>query len=316
MSRLLRMVLLFTSMALVWGQVASAQKRGYGPAVSSYLLGLDEDFKELDFQLRHGEISRSDYTRARQRLLILRRSIERRASERSEDLVPELEVVTADDFGALGSSAKVDAGSLRVGTIVGERWKLISMESGRPQFFVFELLPRADTRGGDEVAVNKTVDPRTVIETIVVEERAAPPPPASSANEASLPSPPPPPPPPPEAERASPRVPQPEGPRILRFYLPGYSREAVAKGIEGELLVSALFRHDGKIKEVVVDQGLGYGLDERALEAVRRTEFEPARRDERPIDIRAQIVFNFTLMKVTVRVRSVDESADTKRSLR
>jgi TonB family protein len=107
-----------------------------------------------------------------------------------------------------------------------------------------------------------------------------------------------------------------DGPRILRFYLPAYSKEALAKGVEGELVVSALFRRDGKIKEVVVDQGLGYGLDERALDAVRRTEFEPARRDERPIDIRAQIVFNFSLMKVTVRVRNVDESTDTKRSLR
>ena len=312
MSRLLRMIFLFAAIGLIWGLGVDGQKRDYGPAVSSYLLGLDEDFKELDFQLRHGEISRSDYTRARQRLLILRRAIERRASERAEDLVPELEVVTADEFGTLGSGVKLDADGLQVGSLVGERWKLVSIESGRPRFFVFERLRRPETRGGDE-ALNKTVDPRTVIETITVEDRAAPPTPPtpapSSASEANLPAP------PPEPQQA-PREMRLDGPRILRFYLPAYSKEALAKGVEGELVVSALFRHDGKIKEVVVNQGLGYGLDERALDAVRRTEFEPARRDERPIDIRAEIVFNFSLMKVTVRVRNVDESTDTKRSLR
>jgi TonB family protein len=171
-------------------------------------------------------------------------------------------------------------------------------------------LRRPETRGSDE-ALNKTVDPRTVIETITVEDRAAspPPPPPSSATEANLSAP------PPEPQQV-PRELRLDGPRILRFYLPAYSKEALAKGIEGEVVVSALFRHDGKIKDVVVNQGLGYGLDERALDAVRRTEFEPARRDERPIDIRAEIVFNFSLMKVTVRVRNVDESTDTKRSLR
>ena len=312
MSRLLRMFFLLSAIVLFWSELVGAQQRDYGPAVRSYLLGLDEESRELDFQLRHGEISRSDYTRARQRLLILRRFIERMASQRAEDLVPELEVVTADEFGALGANLKLDADGLRVGTLVGERWRLLSIEAGRPRFFIFELLRRAETRAGDVLSSNKTVDPRAVIETIVVEERAA----SSSAQstssetrpaeqqplETSAA---------PELQPASPGPPQLNGLRIRRFYLPGYSQEALAKGVEGELLINALFRRDGKIKEIVVAQSLGYGLDERARDAVRRTEFEPAL-----IDVRAQIVFNFSLMKVTVRVRSVDESADTKRSLR
>jgi TonB family protein len=146
----------------------------------------------------------------------------------------------------------------------------------------------------------KATDPRT-IETVVVDEPTKPaPPPAVVAVESSEPAPPPP------APEPTPRPPQIDGPRILRFYLPAYSQQALAKGIEGELLISAVFKRDRKIKDIVVEKGLGFGLDERAKEAVRRTEFEPAILENRPIDVRSRIAFNFSLMKVTVRVRDTE----------
>ena len=97
-----------------------------------------------------------------------------------------------------------------------------------------------------------------------------------------------------------------EGHRVLRFYLPSYSQQARAKGIEGDLVVSAVFKRDGKIKDIAIEEGLGHGLDERAREAVRQTEFEPAIIDQQPADVRVRVVFNFSLLRVTVRIREAE----------
>ncbi len=278
------------------GLAGRVQTPDFGPAVRNYLLGLEEEFKELDFQLRHGEISRAIHFRSRARLQILRRFVERIAMERDEDRVPELEVLTAEELGALGLSSRPIPGDIQAGMRLGDHWDVIAIEPGRPQFFVFERLPSetAESRA-------KRVDLRSIIETVVIEGpvEAAPPPltaPVISREVVEEVS----------AVALTPPTPQIKGPRILRFYLPGYSQQALAKSIEGELLVSAVFRRDGKIKDVVVEQGLGHGLDDRARDAIKRTEFEPALLESQPIDVRTRIVFNFSLMKVTVRVRGTE----------
>ena len=108
-------------------------------------------------------------------------------------------------------------------------------------------------------------------------------------------------------------LPQPElqagnavaGPRILGFYLPEYTEKAREKVVEGDLIVSAHFRRDGRVRDVAVVKGLGSGLDERAIEAVKHISFEPARLGERSVDARAEIVFSFKLSKVNAHVRNV-----------
>lgn len=280
-----------------------AQKKEFGPAVSNYLLSLDEEAKELDFQLKHREMSRALYNKARARLTLLRRFVERLASERDEDRVPEIEVLTADELGKLGLASKPSPSSIEPGVLLGNLWKVLAIEGARPQFFVFERTPETTTGPSETPRVARPTDPRAVIETVVIEARARPaeqPPVTNPAPPETEPTPP----------MATPPAPAPtpqiEGPRILRFYLPGYSKQALAKGIEGELLVSAIFRSDRKIKDIVVEKGLGFGLDEQAKEALRRTEFEPAVLENKLIDVRTRIAFNFSLMKVTVRVRETE----------
>ena len=70
--------------------------------------------------------------------------------------------------------------------------------------------------------------------------------------------------------------------------------------------MSAVFKRDGKINDIAIEEGLGHGLDERAREAVRQTEFEPAISDQRPADVRVRVVFNFSLLRVTVRIREAE----------
>ncbi len=281
-----------------WLPVLAQQAQpSFGPSVQAYLLGLDEEKRELDFQLRQREISRVEYARATGRLRVLRRNVELIARERSEDIVPELEVLAEDELSALGLNERPDPAKLEAGSTIADRWKLLSIETGRPRFFVFEHLPIS----GPEL-LPAGIDPKEIIETVRIDERRVE---SEAENESNAgttsesPS-------PVRARLVEPVVPPPppplEGPRIVRFYLPAYSKNALEKGIEGELIVSALFRRDKKIKNISIDKGLGHGLDERAKEAVRRIEFEPARYEGVVTDVRAPIVFNFSMMRVTVRV--------------
>src|SRR5215470_18941756 len=84
---------------------AAQQKRAtYGPVVSAYLTGLGEELNELEYQLRRQEISRADYERAKQRLTILRRFVERYAAGSHEDIVPEYQALAEDELNTLGLS--------------------------------------------------------------------------------------------------------------------------------------------------------------------------------------------------------------------
>ena len=300
--------LLIALLALCAGTRVYAQKTEFGPAVRNYLLSLDEEAKELEFQLRQREMSRSLYTKARSRLQLLRRFVERLASERDEDRVPEIEVLTADELGALGLSSKPSPASIEVGALLGERWKVLAIEGVRPQFFVFERTVGTASDASEAGRSQRASDAKAIIETVEIENPTKPLPPAPVTVPATAE-----PEPPTQAAPAPKPGPQIEGPRILRFYLPAYSKQALAKGIEGELLVSAVFKKDRKIKDIVVEKSLGYGLDEQAREAVRRTEFEPAMFENIPVDVRSRIAFNFSLMRVTVRVRETERiSEDSK----
>lgn len=286
-----------------------AQPRGaaYGPVISAYLTGLTEEANELEYQLRHQEISRADYELAKQRLTLQRRYIERHAARSREDRVPELQILTNEELGALKLHSAPPPDEWRVGAKIGGQWRLLGIERLRTRFFVLE---RATATAGlvPERKLGKEIDPRQVIETISVREvpPATAPAPIAPVNTAS-------------AQRAPASTNEATNnstpksrfvpPQVLHVYLPEYTTKARAEGVEGELIVRALLQRDGKIKDVKVEKGLGYGLDERAVAAVKRLGFVPAQRDGAQVDAPSRIVFNFQLVKVTVFVSAAQASA-------
>ena len=76
---------------------------------------------------------------------------------------------------------------------------------------------------------------------------------------------------------------------------PTYSEEARKARYQGIVLLSAIVRKDGTIEILKVLRGLGLGLDERAIEALRQWRFEPATRAGQPVDVALNIEVNFTL---------------------
>jgi TonB family protein len=54
-------------------------------------------------------------------------------------------------------------------------------------------------------------------------------------------------------------------------------------------------RSDGMVGNVKVMQGLGGGLDQRAIDAVRQWRFSPARRFGTPVDVMVEVAVEFKL---------------------
>jgi TonB family protein len=54
-------------------------------------------------------------------------------------------------------------------------------------------------------------------------------------------------------------------------------------------------RRDGSVGDVKVIEGLGGGLSERAVQAVRQWRFSPARRLETPVDVIVEVAVEFKL---------------------
>ncbi len=84
-------------------------------------------------------------------------------------------------------------------------------------------------------------------------------------------------------------------PGLLREVRPDYTEEARRRGIEGDGVLEIVVRADGMVGNVKVLQGLGGGLDQRAIEAVRQWRFSPARRFGTPVEVMVEVAVEFSL---------------------
>ncbi|HUC42281.1 MAG TPA: energy transducer TonB, partial [Candidatus Micrarchaeaceae archaeon] len=77
---------------------------------------------------------------------------------------------------------------------------------------------------------------------------------------------------------------------------PPFSDEAVKAKYQGVVYVSVVITPDGRATDIHVSKGLGLGLDEKAVEAVRSWRFKPALGpDGRPAAVATTIEVQFRL---------------------
>jgi TonB family protein len=84
-------------------------------------------------------------------------------------------------------------------------------------------------------------------------------------------------------------------PGLLREVKPIYTEDGRRRGVEGDVVMEVVVRSDGSVGAVRVLQGLGAGLDQRAIEAVRQWKFSPARRQGSPVDVLVEVAVEFRL---------------------
>jgi periplasmic protein TonB len=76
---------------------------------------------------------------------------------------------------------------------------------------------------------------------------------------------------------------------------PSYPTQALAAKVEGKVRLELLVDEQGEVKNARVLRGLGYGLDEAALEAARRIRFRPATRCAQAVAAPFVIAMRFVL---------------------
>jgi TonB family protein len=76
---------------------------------------------------------------------------------------------------------------------------------------------------------------------------------------------------------------------------PLYSDEARSFGIEGKVALEVTVGVDGKLRDIQVTHGLGFGLDQNALVAVRDWHFVPGKRNGRPVESSILVDVEFNL---------------------
>ena len=84
-------------------------------------------------------------------------------------------------------------------------------------------------------------------------------------------------------------------PTLLTQVLPEYSREAREAEYQGTVILEAIVRRDGTVDVVRVARSLPFGLNEKAIEAVRQWRFRPGMRNGEPVDVELKIEVNFNL---------------------
>jgi len=84
-------------------------------------------------------------------------------------------------------------------------------------------------------------------------------------------------------------------PRAIYAPDPEYSEEARKAKYQGTVVLLTVIGPDGRVHDLRVSRSLGMGLDQKAIEAVRKWRFEPAMKDGHPVAVQVNIEVNFRL---------------------
>ena len=76
-----------------------------------------------------------------------------------------------------------------------------------------------------------------------------------------------------------------------------YTVAARDNGVQGTVIVSAIFRADGTITDLTILRGLPLGLNEEAIKAARKIKFKPAIKDGIPVSVKMSMEFSFQLLR-------------------
>ncbi|HEX8634092.1 MAG TPA: energy transducer TonB [Pyrinomonadaceae bacterium] len=82
---------------------------------------------------------------------------------------------------------------------------------------------------------------------------------------------------------------------------PGSTELAMAKRVTGKVRLTAVLSSEGKVTGLHVIKGLPAGLTEKALEAARKIEFIPARKEGRAVSVRVTLEYSFDVYGTVIR---------------
>lgn len=84
-------------------------------------------------------------------------------------------------------------------------------------------------------------------------------------------------------------------PEVLYSVEPEFSEEARKAKTSGDVNVYLWVDERGNPTHVRVVRGMGMGLDEKAIEAVKQYRFKPAMENGRPVTVEMYVIVNFQI---------------------
>lgn len=84
-------------------------------------------------------------------------------------------------------------------------------------------------------------------------------------------------------------------PVLLSDFRAPYPPDAKKKKIAGDIILELLVDSSGAVRDARVLKGIGFGLDEAALAAVKLAKFKPARVGEQSVAVKIRYTYRFSL---------------------
>jgi hypothetical protein len=125
-----------------WVEVCgrTVQSSEYGPEVRSFLDLMRHEEDELEFQIKHNEISRREYIRSKTQIVIHRQTVLDLVKETGKDLVPELHVVAAPELDQWIEGGTRAIKGLKRGDLIENKWRYLGSVQRGETFYILERL--------------------------------------------------------------------------------------------------------------------------------------------------------------------------------
>ena len=94
---------------------------------------------------------------------------------------------------------------------------------------------------------------------------------------------------------------------IIGKFEPQSNEFAQSIGIAGPALYHAVIGADGKATEVAVARPIGFGLDESAVDAIKKASFQPAIKDGKPVPVMLDLYVPFRIYSKRTDVAAKQE---------
>jgi TonB family protein len=97
--------------------------------------------------------------------------------------------------------------------------------------------------------------------------------------------------------------------KLLTKFEPGSNEFAQSAGVAGMALYHVVIGADGKTQEIAVARPIGFGLDENAVDSIKKASFSPAVKDGKPVPVLLDLVVQFRIYSKRTAVSSGTEAA-------
>jgi hypothetical protein len=92
--------------------------------------------------------------------------------------------------------------------------------------------------------------------------------------------------------------------RLTSEFEPASNQFAQDSGVAGMSLYHVVLGADGRPQEIAVARPIGFGLDESAVDSIRKATFSPAIKDGKPVPVLLDLVVEFRIYSKRTAVAS------------